>query len=97
MKTKVKSKAPKAATGQLAKLRAQVDKNYKQSKDKEKHLITLDRECFRKELSSPAGFGAQDLKPTYFNLYMYVMKKFGSKLIVKLEDLSQMKIALYSK
>ena len=62
------------------------------SKDKGE-LITFDRSCYRKKLSSNQGFGAQDLKPMYFELYTWMLKKFGQKLIIKLISLSEMRIS----
>ena len=60
-------------------------------------LITLDRSCYRKKLSTDMGFGAQDLKPVYFDLYMWMCKKFGQKLIAKPISLQEMKISFHLK
>lgn len=58
-----------------------------------RELITLDRSCYRKKLSTNMGFGANDLKPVYFDLYMWMCKKFGQKLIAKPISLQEMKIS----
>lgn len=65
------------------KLKKQVRENYKNSKGKKKDLITLKRDAFKKSLSNTNGFGAQDLKPAYLELYTFLLKKYGSKLIAE--------------
>jgi len=64
-------------------LKKQVRENYKASTGKEKHLITLERSAFKKTLSTKQGFGTQDMKPMYLELYIFLLKKYGTKLIVK--------------
>jgi hypothetical protein len=57
-----------------------------------RELITFDRSCYRKTLSTTMGFGAQDLKPVYFDLYMWMCKKFGQNMVVTLVSLSEMTV-----
>lgn len=69
---------------QIEKLKKQVNKTLaeaKKAKKKEVELITLKRDAFKKNLSAAKGFGSQDFKPAYLELYTYLLKKFGAKLI----------------
>lgn len=69
---------------QIEKLKKQVTTalaEAKKAKKKEVELITLTRDAFKKNLSATNGFGSQDFKPVYLELYTYLLKKFGAKLI----------------
>jgi len=68
----------------LLKLKQKVIDNLKKSLgEEEKLLIKLTRTAFKKNLSTNMGFGAQDLKSSYLELYTHLLNKYGSKLIIK--------------
>jgi hypothetical protein len=65
----------------LDKLKYQVIKAAK-APGKNKLLFTFKKEHYKKNLTSKEGFGAQDLKPTYFELVLFMYKKYGQKVRV---------------
>jgi hypothetical protein len=83
-KTQEKSGLPS-----LAQLKKEVANNYLHT---ERFLIKLGPEAFNDTMSSPVGFGAQDLKQPYFNLYIYLLGKYQSKLVVKLDGYKSVSI-----
>ena len=56
-------------------------KEAKKAKKKEAVVLTLDRKAFKAKLSSTNGFGSQDLKPTYVEIYSWLMKTHKGNLI----------------
>ncbi|TXG80310.1 MAG: hypothetical protein E6R13_08260 [Spirochaetes bacterium] len=94
-KKTTKKQAP-AAGITLAQLKKEVTKNYKSSKV-ERFLFKLTKDCYNTEMSSPAGFGAQDLKQPYFDLYTYLLNKHKTNLVVKLINMSNKEIELWVK
>jgi hypothetical protein len=96
MAKKTKKGPAKSAGPTLASLKKEVAKNYKESKV-ERYLYTLDGSCYNETMSSPMGFGAQDLKAPYFELYIYLSKKYKSNLVVKLIEMSTKTVELWVK
>ena len=72
-----------AASPSLAKLKKEVLENILHT---ELHLFTFKPDHFNETISSPQGFGAQDLKPAYLNLYLHLLGKHKGKLVVKMEE-----------
>jgi len=95
---KTRSIKKKAEAGEitLAQLKKEVTKNYKSSKV-ERFLFKLTKDCYNTEMSSPSGFGAQDLKEPYFSLYSYLLTKHKTNLVVKLINMSNKEIELWVK
>lgn len=83
----------------LSALKKEVTANLKADTGKEKLAITLNRACFRKTLSTTSGIGTQDLKPTYLELYTYLLVKYKEKLVIKPKsmDPKTFKICIYVK
>lgn len=62
-------------------------KSAKKSSFKEVVIFTLERKKhFIKKLSTDKGFGYQDLKPTYQELYRWMMNTYKDKFIVRPAD-----------
>ena len=93
---KKKTKKQASAGITLADLKKEVTTNYKSSKV-ERFLFKLTKDCYNADLSSPAGFGAQDLKEPYFSLYTYLLNKHKTNLVVKLINMSSREIELWVK
>lgn len=95
MAKKTTKKAPaKGIT--LAELKKEVTKNYKSSKV-ERFLFKLTKDCYNDTMSSPSGFGAQDIKEPYFSLYTYLLNKYKTNLVVKLINMGNKEIELWVK
>lgn len=60
-------------------------------------LFTFKEEHYKKKMSSTQGFGSNDLKPTYLELYNYLSCKHKSKLVTTLTDPSKKEVSLYLK
>jgi hypothetical protein len=78
------------------KLKKEVAANLK-VKQSPRLLFRFTEPHYKAKMSSTQGFGAHDLKPTYLELYTDLLKKHGSKIIVKMEDMSKKTVALYIK
>jgi len=91
MKKKPKKQAP-AGSISLARLKKEVLENILQT---ELHLFTFTPDHFNEVMSSPQGFGAQDLKQPYLDLYLYLLGKHKGKLVAKL--IGSKNVALYLK
>lgn len=96
MAKKTKTEAP-AKKPSLAQLKKEVTANMKKKVKKERFLFKLEKPHFNEELSSPSGFGAQDLQEPYFSLYSYLLLKHKTKLVVKLISMSNKEIELWVK
>lgn len=93
-KTTKKGAEAKSSAPTLASLKKQAQENYKSSKV-QRFLFRFEREHYEEKLSSTSGFGAQDLKEPYFDLYNYLLNKYKKKLIVKLMSTSTMTVELW--
>lgn len=90
-------KQAKAKPITLAQLKKEVNTNLKKKSKTEKFALKLVRSNFNETLSSPSGFGAQDLKEPYFSIYTHLLLKYKQDLVVKLISLSDMTIELWVK
>lgn len=81
----------------IDKLNAEVKENIKSSKSSKKLLFRFKAEHYKKKMSTPIGFGFNDLKPAYIELYLKLVSKYKGELITELEDASKKQIALYFK
>ena len=95
-KTTKKGAEAKSSVPTLASLKKQVQENYKNT-PVERKLFTLTREHYNEKLSSPSGFGAQDLKEPYLSLYLDLLKKHREKLVCKLVSQSERTVELWVK
>lgn len=95
-KKPTKKQAP-AKKISLAQLKKEVTANMKKKKAKERFLFKFDKSHYNETLSSPSGFGAQDLQEPYFSLYTYLLLKHKTNLVVKLIEMSSMTIELWVK
>lgn len=86
----------KSSVPTLASLKKQAQENYKSSKV-QRFLFKFEREHYEEKLSSTSGFGAQDLKQPYFDLYTYLLNKHKTNLVVKLINMSNKEIELWVK
>lgn len=96
MRKKSKTKANKPTGPTLAKLKKEVMNNYKNT-PVERKLYTFTKEHFNEKLSSPSGFGAQDLKEPYLSLYLDLLKKHRGNLVCKLVDMGSRTVELWVK
>lgn len=97
MEKKLSKKKASAKKISLAQLKKDVTANSKKKKKNERFLYEFDKSHFNKKLSSPSGFGAQDLQEPYFSLYTHLLIKHKTNLVVNLIDLSSMTIELWVK
>jgi len=81
----------------IDKLKKQVKENLKASTKSPKLLFKFTEGHYKKNMNDPQGFGVTDLKPSYQELYTALMKKYGAKVVTKLEDMSTKTVALYLK
>ena len=95
-KTTKKGAEAKSSAPTLASLKKQVQENYKNT-PVERKLFTLTREHYNEKLSSPVGFGAQDLKEPYLSLYLDLLKKHKGNLVCKLISQSERTVELWVK
>lgn len=56
-------------------------KEAKKAKKKEVVILTLDKKAFKAKLSTTNGFGSQDLKPSYLEIYSWLLKTHKGNLI----------------
>jgi hypothetical protein len=78
----------------IDKLKLQVKDNLK-LKAKPRLLFRFTAEHYKAKLSDPRGFSSLDLKPVYLELFLYLAKKYGDKLITKLEDPAKKQLAFF--
>ena len=90
-KTTKKGVEAKSSAPTLTSLKKQAQENYKGSKV-QRFLFKFKREHFKPELSSPVGFGAQDLEPLYLDLYLDLLKEHKHKLVCKLMDFREVEL-----
>ena len=81
----------------IDKLKKQVKENLKAPNKYPKPLFMFTEGHYKTKMNDPQGFGVTDLKPSYQELYLFLLKKYGSKLKTKLEDRSTKSVALYLK
>ena len=93
-KTTKKGAEAKSSTPTLTSLKKQAQENYKGSKV-QRFLFKFEREHYEEKLTSTGGFGAQDLKQPYLDLYNYLLSKYKKNLIVKLISTSTMTVELW--
>lgn len=95
-KTTKKRAEAKSSAPTLASLKKQVQENYKNCKV-QRLLYRFERGHFEAELSQTNGFGANDLKQPYFDLYNYLLTKHKKNLVVKPTNInySSMQVELW--
>ncbi len=84
----------------IDKLKKQVNAaaKVKPAKKGEKRLLfVFKEEHYKKEMSSAQGFGSQDLKPSYLELYTYLLAKYKGALITEVSNPSKKEVSVYIK
>lgn len=82
----------------LEKLKDQVKENIKNSgTKKEKLLFKFEAKHYKEKMSTTQGFGCTDLRPVYYQLYAFLMAKYGTKgktIVIKPGDLSKKEVVV---
>ena len=82
----------------IDKVKGTVKENIKNSgTKKEKLLFKFEAKCYKEKMGSTQGFGVSDLKPTYYQLYVFLMAKYGTNgkiLVMKPGDLSKKEVVV---